>query len=434
MRRIWVLAWAAVALPAGLIWADERVRELAMTPGDTVVLEHGSAVERVSTSAPEVVDAVVASSREVLLHAKGQGIATVVVWTAGARGIYRARVGPDLEPFRRLLKDTFPEEKIELHAARDAVSLTGSASSQTISDRAAALVAPLGKTVINNLTVPSPGPEKQIVLHVKFAELNRSVSDSFAVNLVSTGAGNTPGRVTTGQYTPPRPDAIGGGSPRFTISDALNVFAFRPDLNLGAFVQALQTRGLLQILAEPNLVATNGKEASFLVGGEFPVPIVQSGTTGAVSVQFREFGIRLSFLPLLTAHGTVRMKVRPEVSTLDLANAVVLSGFTIPALATRKAETDVELGMGQSFVIAGLVDDRVTESLARIPGLSAIPVLGSLFKSRQRTKAKNELLVIVTPEIAKPMADHNDGSLPPAIRELLDTGSPAWDKAKRERR
>jgi pilus assembly protein CpaC len=187
------------------------------------------------------------------------------------------------------------------------------------------------------------------------------------------------------------------------LSDALNIFAFRPDLNLAAFIKALQNQGVLQILAEPNLVTTDGKEASFLAGGEFPVPIVQGGASvGAVTIQFREFGIRLSFLPNVTSHNTIKLHVKPEVSMLDFANGVTLSGFNIPGLTTRRMETFIELTQGQSFVIAGLIDDRVTENLGKVPGLASIPLLGTLFKSRQENKSKTELIVVVTPEITSP--------------------------------
>jgi len=216
------------------------------------------------------------------------------------------------------------------------------------------------------------------------------------------------------------PRRLEGTTSKFSISDALNVFAFRPDLNLAAFVRALETRNLLQILAEPNLVTTNGKEASFLVGGEFPVPVVQGGANvGAVTIMFKEFGIRLSFQPQLTEHNTIKMFVKPEVSTIDLANSVVMSGFTIPALASRRMETHLELGVGQSFLIAGLLDERVTETLFRIPGLSHIPILGVLFKSRQENKTRTELIVMVTPEVTTPAASIQSQPMPPAPSRFL---------------
>jgi pilus assembly protein CpaC len=254
------------------------------------------------------------------------------------------------------------------------------------------------------------------------------VAQSSGVNLVSTGTGGTIGQTTTGQFSPPRPSelrgVIGAGShgavSEFTISEALNVFAFRPDLNLAAFIRALHNQGVLQILAEPNLVTTNGREASFLVGGEFPIPVLQgSGNAGAVTIQFREFGIRLTFTPQLTANGTVKMHVRPEVSTIDIAHAVSVAGFLIPALATRRMDTNIELAEGQSFVIAGLLDERTTDSLNKVPGLGDIPLLGYLFRSREERKDRTELVVIVTPEIARPLEPGQTLPVPEMPREFL---------------
>jgi len=221
-----------------------------------------------------------------------------------------------------------------------------------------------------------------------------------------------------------------------SLADALNIFAFRPDLNLAVVIKALESKNVLQILAEPNLMTTNGKEASFLAGGEFPVPVLQGGgAAAAVTVQFREFGIRLKFLPIITSNGTIKMHIQQELSTIDLNNAVVFSGFTIPALATRRTETDVELGAGQSFAIAGLIDDRVTDILNKIPGLANIPILGNLFKTRSRTKNKSELVVLVTPEEILPYNPADPKPFPtfeykgvpdsnPGLRDLTKSGPP----------
>jgi pilus assembly protein CpaC len=264
---------------------------------------------------------------------------------------------------------------------------------------------------------------------VKFAELDRSASTQFGVNLISTGATNTIGRITTGQFPAPSTTSVQGGGASnnlssFSISDALNIFAFRPDLNLAALIKALQSRNLLQMLAEPNLVTTNGKEASFLVGGEFPIPILQGGAnSGAVTVQFREFGVRLTFNPVVTDNNTIRLYVKPEVSSLDFANAVSFNGFTIPALSSRKMETNIELGEGQSFVIAGLIDNRLTETVTRIPGLSSLPILGNLFKSKEVDRNNTELVVIVTPEMTMPLAPGEAKPLPLMPRDFLITPS-----------
>lgn len=423
------------ALPAVLLLAAPPARaastpdDIKVTLGKSVVIDYPEDVNRISTSNPEIVDYVPVSTREILLHAKGLGTATLVVWAkSGQRNFYTVNVELNLEPARRLLRETFPSEQIQLMAAKDSLSLIGVASSQAVADRATALVAPLSKNVVNNLRVKSAPVEKQVLLRVKFAELDRTYTHQFGTNLLSTGVLNTPGMLSTGQFSSARPETLRGSIPgslngtstQLNLTDALNIFAFRPDLNLAATVRLLQQQGMLQILAEPNLVTSNGKEASFLVGGEFPVPVLQGGgNAGAVTVQFREYGIRLTFNPQLTENNTLKMYVKPEVSTIDLANSVTLSGFTIPALATRRVESNIELGPGQSFVIGGLIDDRTTDSFSKIPGLSSIPLLGALFKSRNENRNKSELVVLVTPEIVEPLAAGDPKVMPQLPGEFL---------------
>jgi pilus assembly protein CpaC len=419
---------AAVTLPA-----QSALPAIEMTAGSSRVIDCPSDLLRISTSDPAVVDTVAASKREVLLQAKGPGQATVGVWSKdGQRAFYTVAVGPDLEPIRKLVRQAFPGEGIELHGVKDALALTGRASSQLVAERAAALLAPFAKGVVNNLTVAPPLVEKQVLLRVRFAELNRTAGSSFGGSLISTGGGNTIGRVTTGDYSGSQPDKISSTEAKFSITDALNIFAFRPDLNLAAFIQALRTQGVLQMLAEPNLVTTNGKEASFLVGGEYPVPVVQGGSaSNSISIVFKEFGIRLTFKPEITGNNTIRMHVKPEVSALDPANGVTLSGFTIPALATRRMETDVELAEGQSFAIAGLLDDRLTETLSKMPGLASIPLLGHLFKSRTGEKAQTELVVIVTPTVTDPIEAAKALPEPYMLKEFLGASGTASKPADR---
>lgn len=396
-----------------LLPAQSGPDDLRLTVGKSVVIDYPGDIARISTSNPDIVDASPVTTREILLHGKSFGTVTLVVWSkTGERHFYSITVEQNLEPLRALLKETFPSEQIHIQSSREALSLTGKVSAKDVSDRATALATPFAKTVVNNLQIAAAPVEKQILLRVKFAELDRSAASQFAVNIISTGAANTPGRITTGQFPAPSVDqlngviggALGGTSTKFNITDALNIFAFRPDLNIGALIKALQSHSLLQILAEPNLVTANGKEANFVVGGEFPVPVLQGGAnSGSVTIQFREFGVRLAFNPVITENRTIKMHVKPEVSALDFSNSVTFNGFTIPALSTRKMETDIELGEGQTFVIAGLIDNRVRESLSRIPGLSSLPVLGNLFKTKEVNKSNTELIVMVTPEITLPL-------------------------------
>ncbi|QOY89978.1 type II and III secretion system protein family protein [Paludibaculum fermentans] len=389
---------------AQALHAQGGAEDIRVTLGKSVVIDYPEDVNRISTSNPEVVDYVPVSTREILLHAKGLGAATLVIWAkSGQRNFYNINVEQNLEPARKLIRDAFPKEDIQVASAKDTISITGTVSSQLVVDRLVAYITPMAKSVVNNLRVKAGPIEKQVMLRVKFAELNRNYSNQFAVNLTSLGALNTVGSVGTGQFGSIKANSIGGEN-SFSITDALNVFAFRPDLNLAAFVKLLQQQGMLQILAEPNLITSNGKEASFLVGGEFPVPVLQGGAnSGAVTIQFREYGIRLTFNPTLTENGTLKMYVKPEVSTIDLANAVSVSGFVIPALATRRVESTIELGPGQSFIIGGLVDDRTNEVFAKMPGLANIPLLGQLFKSRNENRQKTELIVLVTPEFVEPL-------------------------------
>lgn len=419
-----------ILLPPAAQSQSMNVVDLSMVVGKSLVIDYPVEIGRISTSNPEVVDAVPATAKEFLLHGKGHGSATVVVWAKnGSRTMYNLTVEHNIEPIRKLISETFPNEDIHIQSARDSVSLVGRVSSKEVADRALAIATPLARTVVSNLQLGTPPVEQQIMLKVRFAELNRNAGSQFGINLISTGAGNTPGRVTTGQFAAPSASSVtgtiggsnSGYSSQFSVSDALNIFAFRPDLNIGAVIRALQNQDVLQILAEPNLVTVNGKEASFLVGGEFPVPVLQGGANaGAVTIQFREFGIRLTFNPLVTGNGTIKMYIKPEVSTIDLSNAISLSGFTIPALATRRMETNVELKEGQSFVLAGLMDDRVTDQMSKLPGLANIPVLGALFKSRLERKTKTELVVIVTPEIVKAPQPGDKLQGPEFPREFLN--------------
>jgi pilus assembly protein CpaC len=413
---------------ASLAFAQSGPEAIQLTVGKSITIDYPADIARISTSNPDIVDASPVTAREVLVHGKSFGTVTMIVWSkTGERNFYNVTVEQNLEPLRKLLKDTFPREDIHIQSSRDSMSLTGKVSSKDVSERATALSSPFAKTVVNNLQIAAAAIEKQILLRVKFAELDRSAATQFAINLISTGATNTPGRITTGQFPAPNPSSVSGQSganlnqpTTFTISDALNIFAFRSDLNLGALIRALQSRNLLQILAEPNLITSNGKEASFLVGGEFPIPVLQGGgNSGAVTIQFREFGVRLTFNPSITENGTIRMYVRPEVSTLDVAHGISFNGFTIPALSTRKMETNIELGEGQSFVIGGLIDNRLTETISRIPGLSSLPILGNLFKSKEVDRNNTELVVMVTPEITMPLQAGEPKPLPVMPREFL---------------
>ncbi len=385
----------------------QSAEDLRLTVGKSVVIDYPADIRQISTSSPDIVDASPVTTREILLHGKGLGNATLVVWSKnGERTFYNVTVDLNLDSLRKILKDSFPNEQIVPESSRDSLTLNGHISTKDVGDRAVALATSFAKNVVNNMQLGTPPVEKQILLRVRFAELDRTKEETYGVNLFGQ-----PGQ--TGVYTSTQRSGISsttstGGQNALSIGSALNIFAFNPKLNLGAFIQALQNENILQILAEPNLVTSNGKEAYFLVGGEFPVPILQGGgNSGAVTVQFREFGIRLRFTPVVTDNKTIKLHLSQEVSTLDAANGVTFSGFVIPAISTRRTESDVELGEGQSFAVSGLLDNRETESFSKLPFLSDLPVLGSLFKSKAKKTNRTDLLLIVTPEVTLPLGPND---------------------------
>ena len=385
-------------------------RDLVVTVGKSVVVDSPVNIERVAVANGDVAEAVATTPREVLVNGKSQGDTTLIIWQQGGnRLFFDLTVRPNrarLDAIRRELESELPNQKVTFDLQGDTVFVNGTVSDLTAASRALQIVSTLGKPV-NLLRVSVPPIETQILIKVRFANVDRSTSRELGINFFSTGAGNTVGSITTGTFKPPQPGSSAGGSggATFSLTDALNVFFFRSDLDLGATIRALQAKSLLEVLAEPNVLAINGKSASFLAGGEFPFPTLQGGGggLGAVTIQFREFGVRIQFTPVVTPRGSIRMTITPEVSALDYANALQFQGFTIPALSTRRVETEVELESGQSFAIGGLLDNRVTESLARIPGLGDIPFFGKLFRSQQLTKNNSELLVFVTPEVVQPM-------------------------------
>ncbi len=393
---------------------------LRVVEGKSLLVNSPEILKRVSVTNEQIAAALVISPYQVLIHGLKAGSVTLILWNEQeqirAFDLQVLLGDLDLAPLRTALANLVPGETINVSQSGSSVILTGTVSTAAAADQAVTVAKTTSANVVNLLAV---APMTQVVmLEVKFAEVDRNATKQLGANILSTGALNTPGAITTGSFGPPGPSSITGiiGGPRqatltsFSLADALNIFVFRPDLNLGITIKALQQASLLQILAEPNLLALGGKEASFLAGGEFPVPIVQGGAAQAVSVQFREFGVRLKFIADPLPDGTIRLHVAPEVSSLDYANAVTLAGFLIPALSTRKAETEVQLKDGQSFAIAGLMDNRLTKVDTKIPWLGDVPFLGKLFRSKDFKTNNSELLVMVTPHLVKPLAA---GQAPP---------------------
>jgi pilus assembly protein CpaC len=401
--------------------------DIAVEVNCSSILDRPAGVKRISVANGEIAEAVATSTTEIVINGKAPGDTTLIVWDqTGNRSVLAVHVLPPSSKIE-LVRDQILNEagqQVSLTAQDGLFFLNGTARDLTSADRAFQIASSLGK-VVNLLRVSTPASEPQILLKVRFADIDRSVSNQFAFNLAGVDPTKGIGGTSTGQYGG-NPTVTGVGTPAAAalFSNLLNVFYFRPDINMAAILQDLATRNLLQILAEPNLLAISGKPASFLAGGEFPFPTLQGGGSGIgqVTIQFREFGIKLNFTPTVTPRGTIRLEVRPEVSSLDYANGLTVSGFTVPGLSTRRVDTEVELKDGQSFVIAGLLSNQITEQLSRMPGLANIPLLGKLFQSHNITKSNSELLILVTPEIVNPTPA---GQQPPevAMAEPFMTGT-----------
>jgi pilus assembly protein CpaC len=402
----------------------ESPNDLFVNVGKSVIVDSSLPIERVSVGFGDVAEATAVGPQEVLVNGKAPGQTSLIIWQQGGGKLFfdvtvqPGRFANDtrLDALRRQINKELPGQKVDVSIENDLLFLRGNVKDLTSADRAVAIASAMGKPV-NLLYVDVPKPEAQILLKVKFASVDRSLSNQLGINIFSTGATNTIGAITTGQFAPPLisrggnggqsgGSSIGNNGVTATLSNALNLLFFRPDLNLGATIAALQTKGLLEVLAEPNVLAQDGKQASFLAGGEFPYPVVQgagAGGTNAITIQFRQFGVRLNFIPTVTPRGTIRLQVAPEVSALDYANSLTIQGFTVPGVSVRNVNTEVELAEGQSFAIGGLLDNRETEAFNKIPFIGDIPILGKLFQSKSHNKQNTELMVIVTPELVRPI-------------------------------
>ena len=394
-------------------------------------------IKRISVTDPTVADPTVLTPTQILVHGRAPGEVSLIIWDENERSrSFDLRVDVDVSACAEEEHRIFPEEQISVTPSRAAIVLSGHVTTEDVAKRAGELASAYSKNVINVLTFGPVGAQ-EVLLEVKFAEVDRSATTQLGINLFSTGAANLIGTSTTGQYggfTGQQITQTQGQSPPFTtnqsVSNVLNMFLFQPNIHLGAVIEALQSKNLLQILAEPNLIAVNGKKASFLAGGQFPFPIVQPGAGfTAVTISFKEFGVKLEFTPVIMPNGNIHLVVAPEVSTLDFADALTISGFTIPALSTRKAETEFELKDGQSFVIAGLIDNRVTDIWNKVPGLGDIPILGNFFKSKSLQKSNSELMVLCTvhrisPNTETPAAPKNPE--PFMNNEKFDAKKPLW--------
>ncbi len=413
----------AAAMPASAVPAREPgvprdTNEVRLTVGRSALVDFGEPISRVSLTKADVADALVTSPMQLLVHGKLPGAISMFVWNRGGNvKRYEIVVQRDLDELNEQFKTLFPGENIQAHSNGKAVVLSGNVSRKEVTEKAVAVAAGYveKKEDVVTLLAAQPGPPtQQVMLRVRFAEVSRSAITELGATYFSspTGVNNTIGRIATPQVPGPTytdlawtkasgdfGSAVTSAQGKINFGDFLNLFFFNQKYDLGVVIRAMQQKGLFQSLAEPNLVAESGKEASFLAGGEFPVPVAQgSGANLAISVMFKEFGVRLNFTPTINGD-RVHLKVRPEVSTLDFGNAVVLNGFRIPALSTRRTETEIELRNGQTFAIAGLLNNTMQSTMQKIPGIGDIPILGYLFRSKVANKDQTELVVMITPEI-----------------------------------
>lgn len=430
--------------PATAPREDTGSHTLHLLVGRSLVITSPTPIKRVSVADPNIVEAVVVSPYQVLLNGKTPGGVSLLIWDETDQSqTFEVSVDIDILSLNEKIHEVFPAEGVQLETSKDVVMLSGRISSAAVAEKILEIVKNSTPKVTSLMQFPQVAV-KEILLEVKFAEVDRAAVSQLGVNILRNFGSNMPMSVTTQQFSPPGYQnatpaqtaangvSTGATPPQFTISNLMNVAIFRPDIDMAAMIEALQANNILQILAEPNLLTESGKQASFLAGGEFPVPVVQGSVAGGVApitVQFKEFGIRLNFTPTLTPDGLIHLNVKPEVSSLDYTNSITISGTTIPALSTRRAESDMELKDGQSFAIAGLIDNQVTEQMNKIPGISSIPILGKLFQSRSLSKSKDELLIVVTPRVVQAL---DPGNLPPGPvfpRTFLGPEKPAPEAA-----
>jgi pilus assembly protein CpaC len=401
MRKFVLLLLIGIAAPRA-VYADD-VSAVKLLVGRSTIVDVGSAIARVSLTSADVADAVVTSSNQLLINGKTPGTISMYVWErSGGLHRYEVVVQRDLARLNEQMKRLFPGESIDAQSSGKGIVLSGLVSNKETFDKAFVVAGGYvdkADEVVNMLRVQESTASNQVLLRVRFAEVSRSAITDLGASLFTGANGykDVLARSTTSTVAP----VFDNSDPtheKLVFSDFLNLFLFDAKHQLGTVIKALQTKGQFQSLAEPNVVAESGKEASFLAGGEFPVPIAQGGQSNAISVVYKEFGVRLNFTPVI--HGDrVHLKVRPEVSTLDFANGVVLQGFRIPALSTRRTETEVDLLDGQTFAIAGLINNSMNSTLQKIPGIGDIPILGLLFKSKAASKEQTELVVMITPQI-----------------------------------
>ena len=405
--------------------AEFASQSLHVLVGRSIFIKTSSRLKRVYVGNPLVVDSFTSSPSQIVVTAKTAGVSSLILWDeAGESTTYFVSSDLDVLNLQKEIQEALPNDNIKVEAQQDRISLSGIVLSDASSGAAAKLAGLYAKDVVNSLVVRQ-AHIGQVKLKVQIIEIDRSKLDEFGINLFSQG--KTSGAVQTGQFpsvttTTSATSSSTATAPVLGITSPLNLLLYNSGLNIGLTLQDLQDKQIAQILAEPTITTLSGQKASFLSGGEFPFPVVQGSSGGltSITIQFRPYGVKLDFTPIVNDDGTIQLKVAPEVSALDYTNAVTISGYTIPAISTRRAETQVELRDGQSFAISGLLDHRTTDILSKMPGIGDVPILGQLFRSKNINHSTVELIVVVTPSLVDPLTDTTSPSLPKFPVPMLD--------------
>jgi pilus assembly protein CpaC len=440
----------ATTAPAGLPplvakGLDANGTTITLTVGQSRQINTSVPVHTVDVTDPDVLSAKVISPTEIVLTARRTGSAQLMLWDDARRTVTAdVNVEPDLKAVRSELARDLHDLKIDVSSANGALVLTGRVPSAEMADKAVQVATPFAVKVINLLEI---GGGQQVTLQVRFAEVSRDAVRSLGVNFGVAGSGGFGASIIGGvgplgimPQTATQAPLLSVGSPGSNVTAFGQFTVGKTPFDL--FITALKENNLMRTLAEPNLTVMSGSQASFLAGGEFPYPVPQSGGAGGgattITIDYKQYGVRLSFMPIVLGNGRIRLHVQPEVSDLDYTHSITLQGFTVPGLTTRTADTTVELSEGQTLSLAGLMDSRVNAVSNITPLLGDLPVIGALFRSVRYERSETELVVLVTPVLAGGM---NPASLPAVPGEAWrypndaqiyvngDLGGPATDKA-----
>lgn len=415
--RLIALSLALAAIPAAHAQSDYAggvqagQLDVPLNKSQTVTLDRPFG--RAMIGSEEIADIMPISDRSIYVLGKKMGTTSLTIYDRGGRviSIVDVAVGPDVLSLRRQLGELMPGERISARISNDAVVLSGVVSSSAAAQNAVQIASTYaGEKVVNMMGV---GSSQQVMLEVRFSEINRRTGKEIGVSgFFRNGSGSFDGAIGNGASLTPDPDTGDGVLKLSAITDSFGIF--RKSFSLGGLdilgvLDSLEDKGLAKTLAEPTLVALSGEKASFLAGGEFPIPVVQGGGGAgggngqSITIEFKPFGVSLGFTPTILADGVINMIVEPEVSSIDPTSSIVLNDITIPGLQTRRASTTLELRDGESFAIAGLIRQDFQTTVKQVPLLGSIPIIGSLFRSSGFRRGETELLIVVTPRLVQPI-------------------------------